>query len=92
MELLKHLASNEQLIPVYEKAKQKSIELDKKKKAKQAAAGKWIQLFIHNKFPQIWIDRFDLRLFNLTLGLSRSDSRIENMVSKERDVPGQSGT
>ena len=42
VELLKHLASNEQLIPVYEKAKQKSIELDKKKKAKQAAAGKWI--------------------------------------------------
>jgi len=40
VELLKHLASNEQLIPVYEKAKQKSIELDKKKKAKQAAAGK----------------------------------------------------
>ena len=40
VELLKHLASNEQLIPVYEKAKQKSIELEKKKKAKQAAAGK----------------------------------------------------
>merc|ERR1712007_289042 len=40
VELLKHLASNEQLIPVYEKAKQKSFELDKKKKAKQAAAGK----------------------------------------------------
>ena len=38
VELLKHLAGNEQLIPVYEKAKQKSIELDKKKKAKQAAA------------------------------------------------------
>ena len=39
VELLKHLASNDQLIPVYEKAKQKSIELDKKKKAKQAASG-----------------------------------------------------
>ena len=36
VELLKQLASNEQLIPVYECAKQKSIELDKKKKAKAA--------------------------------------------------------
>ena len=37
VELLKTLAENEQLIPVYEKAKQKSIELDQKKKAKQGA-------------------------------------------------------
>lgn len=38
VELLKQLASNEQLLPVYEKAKQKSVELERKKKAKQAAA------------------------------------------------------
>merc|ERR1711994_369775 len=35
VELLKQLASNEQLIPVFEKAKAKSIELDKKKKEKK---------------------------------------------------------
>jgi len=38
VELLKQLANNDQLLPVYEKAKHKSIELDKKKKAKQGAA------------------------------------------------------
>ena len=36
VELLKQLASNEQLIPVFEKAKAKAIELDKKKKEKKA--------------------------------------------------------
>ena len=36
VELLKQLASDEQLIPVYEKAKEKSIEMDKKKKEKMA--------------------------------------------------------
>ena len=35
VELLKQLASNEQLIPVFEKAKAKAIELDKKKKEKK---------------------------------------------------------
>lgn len=38
VELLKELASQDQLIPVYEKAKLKSIELERKKKAKQAAS------------------------------------------------------
>ena len=36
VELLKQLASDEQLIPVYERAKEKSIEMDKKKKEKMA--------------------------------------------------------
>ena len=40
IELLKQLAGNEQLLPVYEKAKQKSIELDKLKQAKKAATSK----------------------------------------------------
>ena len=36
VELLKQLASTEQLIPVYERAKEKSIELSNKKKEKHA--------------------------------------------------------
>ena len=39
VELLKQLASTEQLIPVYERAKEKSIELSNKKKEKQSE--KW---------------------------------------------------
>ena len=45
VELLKQLASNEQLIPVFEKAKAKSIELDKKKKEKKTGE-KWWNTFI----------------------------------------------
>ena len=40
VELLKTLAANEQLIPVYERAKEKSVELEQKKKAKQQQATK----------------------------------------------------
>ena len=36
VELLKQLASDEQLIPVYERAKEKAAEMDKKKKEKMA--------------------------------------------------------
>ena len=36
VELLKQLASDEQLIPVYERAKEKAAEIDKKKKEKMA--------------------------------------------------------
>ena len=40
VELLKQLASSESLVNVYEKAKQKGIEMDKLKEAKKAAANK----------------------------------------------------
>lgn len=39
VELLKSLASKEQLLPVYQKAKEKAAELDQKRKEKKQAAG-----------------------------------------------------
>merc|ERR1712241_464503 len=38
MELLRSLASRGELLPIYNKAKEKSMELEKKKKEKKAAA------------------------------------------------------